>query len=58
MELPTFSAEDRRNQLRAQLWRNQSPGFPVWTMLIALIGEIGPDSRIGKAILLAWAQKK
>jgi hypothetical protein len=56
MELPTYSPEDRRAQLRAMLWRNQNPDFPVWAMLIALIGEIGPDSRIGKAILKAWAK--
>lgn len=48
--------EARRQELRAQLWRNQLPAFPVWAMLIEVIEELGPDSRIGKAILGAWSK--
>ena len=50
------SPEGRRVILRGQLWRNQNPDFPIWAMLIDLIGQIGPDSRIGKAILKAWSK--
>lgn len=51
-----LNASARRALLRAQLWRNPSPTFPVWEMLIDVIGKLGPDSRIGKAIMKAWSK--
>lgn len=56
MNEPERSPEERRAMLRAQLWRNQSPSFPIWAILIELLGEMGPDSRIGKAIMRAWSK--